>query len=207
MPDRNPPIHIVAISGSLREVSYTRCAVSLALEGAAGLGATTQLIDLRDYELIMVDGRDSSAYPEGVKRLREHVARADGIILGTPSYHSSVSGVLKNALDLMGFAEFEGKIVGLVGVAGGRVGAIDALDSLRTIGRSLHAWVIPDQVSIPQAFNQFDADGQPKDKELRDRLLRLGQQVARFAVLHTARETLDFLREWEQAPENPGGNQ
>ena len=75
MPDRNPPIHIVAISGSLREVSYTRCAVSLALEGAAGLGATTQLIDLRDYELIMVDGRDSSAYPLDRRSRRARVAR------------------------------------------------------------------------------------------------------------------------------------
>ena len=68
-----------------------------------------------------------------------HVAFA---ILATPEYHGGSSGVLKNALDLMGFDEFEGKMVGLVGVSGGRMGAVDALNTLRNIGRALHAWVV-----------------------------------------------------------------
>jgi multimeric flavodoxin WrbA len=91
--------------------------------------------------------------------LREEVKHAEGIILGTPEYHGGYSGVLKNALDLMGFEEFEGKMLGLVGVSGGAMGAFGAMNSLREVGRALHAWVVPDQASIPQAWQEFDETG------------------------------------------------
>ena len=48
--------------------------------------------------------------------------------------------MLKNVMDLMGFDEFQGKMIGLVGVSGGALGASNALATLRTIGRALHAW-------------------------------------------------------------------
>jgi Predicted flavoprotein len=116
--------------------------VEAALEGAAESGAETRLIDLNGYNLIFRAGQDETGYPSDVARLRAEVKQADGIILGTPEYHGSLSGVLKNALDLMGFDEFEGKMIGLVGVSGGQMGAFDALKTLRNIGRALHAWVI-----------------------------------------------------------------
>lgn len=169
------PIRVVAICGSLRPGSYTRMALQTALRGAADLGASTQLIDLRDYELVFCDGKqDESRYPQDVFRLRQEVRAAHGIILGTPEYHGGMSGVLKNALDLMGFDELEGKLIGLVGVSGGRFGAVTGMASLRVVGRALHAWVLPEQVAIPQAWEAFDAAGDPKDPELRDRLLALG---------------------------------
>ena len=93
----------------------------------------------------------------------------------------------------------------LVGVSGGRAGALNALDGLRSIGRGLHAWVIPKQVSIPEAWKAFHADGSLNDQELENRLLEVGQQVARFAYLHTSETAMDFLRLWETAPQNPGG--
>ena len=74
------------------------------------------------------------------------------------------------------------------------------------IGRALHAWVIPEQVSIPQAWKLFDDAGQLRHEDLHRRLFELGQQVARFAYLHTSKQTLDFLKAWEIAPENPGGD-
>jgi NAD(P)H-dependent FMN reductase len=78
---------------------------------------------------------------------------------------------------------------------------------LRTIGRSLHAWIIPEQVSIPQAWKMFDdATGNLRDKDLEHRLKEIGRQVARFAYLHTSEEALEFLRLWESAPVNPGGD-
>ena len=139
MPDHTTPaIRVVGLSGSLRDGSYTRLAVQIALRGAAELGAETRLLDLRDYELPFCDGRvDEATCPPDVLRLRRDLRAAQGIILGTPEYHASFSGVLKNALDLMGFDEFEGKMLGLVGVSGGRLGAINALNSLRMVGRAL----------------------------------------------------------------------
>src|SRR5579863_6524647 len=133
MSEKEQPIRIAGISGSLRAGSYTRRAVERALEGAAQNGAETRLIDLRDYNLVFRDGGDGAGYPADVLRLRAEVKEADGLILGTPEYHGSFSGVLKNALDLMGFSEFEGKMIGLVGVAGGQAGA-HGLTGLRSIG-------------------------------------------------------------------------
>ena len=115
------PISIAGICGSLRKGSYTRQAVRIALQGAEEVGAQTRLIDLRDYDLIFCDGKeDESTYPEGVFHLRSDVKQAQGLILGTPEYHGNLSGVLKNALDLMGFEEIEGKMIGLVGVSAAR---------------------------------------------------------------------------------------
>lgn len=204
--DTEQSIRIVAICGSLRRGSYTRQALDIALAGAAELGAQTQLINLRDYELVFCDGeKDKSRYPADVFKLQDQVKQAQGIILGTPEYHGGMSGVLKNALDLMGFHEFEGKMIGLVGVSGGQMGAVDALNSLRTIGRALHAWVVPQQVLIARAWQQFDSAGKLKDANLDQRLREVGRQVARFAYLHSSQETQEFLRLWEEAPENPGG--
>ena len=124
-------ILVVGICGSLRSGSYTRMAVEVALRGAQDVGAKTQMIDLRDYKLAFCDGRkEDDAYPEDVFKLREQVREAQGLILGSPEYHGGYSGVLKNALDLMGFDEIEGKMIGLVGVAGGALGAVNALNRL-----------------------------------------------------------------------------
>ena len=202
----DPRVSVVGICGSLREKSYTRMALAVALQGAAEVGAATRLIDLRDYDLVFCNGNNAADLPEGVLRLRREVRAAQGILLGTPEYHGGYSGVLKNALDLMGFDEFEGKMVGLIGVGAGRMGAFNALNGLRSIGRALHAWVIPEQVSIAQAGKEFDESGRLRDPELARRVKEVGRNVARFSFLHTSEQALEFLRLWEEAPENPGGD-
>jgi NAD(P)H-dependent FMN reductase len=205
--DLNKNITVIGICGSLRNISYTRAALKIALKGAEESGVNTELIDLREYNLVFCDGGESEEdYPEDVHRLKKKVYEAEGIILGTPEYHGSVSGVLKNALDLLGFREFEGKMVGLVGVSGGEMGAVNALNSLRNIGRSLRAWVLPSQVSIPQVANIFDSDGNIKNKNLENRLKQIGSRVARFASLHSSESAQNFLIAWEEAPSNPGGS-
>jgi NAD(P)H-dependent FMN reductase len=199
-------VQVAGICGSLRRESFTRMALQVALAGAKEAGARTQLIDLRDYQLIFCDGKeDESGYPQDVFKLREEVRAAQGIILATPEYHGGYSGVLKNALDLMGFEEFEGKMLGLVGVSGGGMGAFGALNNLRAVGRALHAWVIPEQTSIPEAWKVFDASGSLTESNLEKRLKDVGRQVARFAYLHTSQQAQEFLRAWECAPVNPGG--
>jgi len=204
----NPPeqdILVVGMSGSLRQGSYSRMALRVALEGAEELGARAELIDLRAYDLPFCDGSNSEAetHPD-VAKLRDLVSNAQGVILSTPEYHGSFSGVLKNALDLMGFAEFEGKMIGLLSVSGGEIGGLNGLNSLRAIGRTLHAWVIPEEVSIPRAYKKFDDRGKVPDDSLRERILELGRQVARFSYLHTSKQTNEFLELWEEAPVNPG---
>ena len=197
-------ITIVGICGSLNPRSSTRRALAIALSGAEGFGAKTALLDLCDYHLPFAGARHNpDDYPD-VARLSEAVKNADGILWGTPEYHGSYSGVLKNALDLMGFDEFEGKMIGLVGVASGSIGAINALDHLRAVGRQLHAWVLPNQVSVARAKEAFTEDDRMKNPDLEARLTKLGADVARFAFLHSATAE-DFIRSWEKAAENPGG--
>ena len=201
-----PAVRVVGLCGSIRPGSYTHMALRIALQGAQDVGAETQLITLRDYQLIFCDGKeDESKYPDDVFRLREEVGSAQGIILGTPEYHGGFSGVLKNALDLMGFSELEGKMIGLIGVSGGALGAANALSSLRTIGRAVHAWLVPEQAMIPEAYKAFDKDGNLKDKDLENRVKKVGQQVARFAYLHTSKRAQEFVEAWQGAPLNPGG--
>jgi FMN reductase len=186
-------IQVVGICGSIRKGSHTRIALQLALEGAREAGAQIRLIDLCDYQLIFCDGKDDeSEYPDDVFRLREEVAAAQGILLATPDYHGGYSGVLKNALDLMGGAQFKGKVTGLLGVSGGSMGAIGALNGLREVCRSLHAWVVPEQAVIPEAWDAFDESGVLKDAGLEERLKEVGRQVALFAHLHNSGKSIDF---------------
>jgi FMN reductase len=179
------PCKIIGISGSLRSGSYTTLAVRLALKGAEELECQGKLIDLRDYQLLFCDGKDDeSQFPKDVFRLREEVKQAHGIILGTPEYHGGYSGVLKNALDLMGFEEFEGKMLGLLGVSGGAMGAFGAMNSLREVGRALHAWVVPEQASIPQAWQEFDDAGNLKNPKLDERVRQVGRCLWRDQTAH-----------------------
>jgi FMN reductase len=197
---------IVGICGSLRKESYTRMALKVALRGAEDAGAEAQLIDLRDYQLVFCDGGDrSDDLPKDVGRLRDEVKRAQGILLATPEYHGGYSGVLKNALDLMGFDEFEGKMIGLVGVSGGNTGAFGALSALRSVGRALHAWVVPKQAAVANVDEVFDDKGKCKDEAIEKRLKAVGRQVAKFASLHNSEQAREFLQFWEAATENPGG--
>jgi len=202
------PVKIVAICGSLRPGSFTRMALNIVLCGAKEAGAEIELLDLKDYQMVFCgsnidDQGNEVEYPQDILNLRAKVKAADGIILGTPEYHSSYSGVLKNALDLMACEQFEGKMVGLVGVSSGALGANTAINSLRSVGRSLHAWVVPEQVSIPFVDSAFDEDGKVLNDATNQRLIGLGLQVARFATLHNSTHAQEFIKAWEAAPENP----
>jgi NAD(P)H-dependent FMN reductase len=193
-------IRVIGLAGSLRPESATRAAVQYALHGAAEEGAKVSLMDLAAYNLPFLGREREEANVKTVRRFRADLLASDGIILGSPEIHGSVSGVLKNALDLASADEFEGKMVGLVGVAGGRMGATETLSHLRTIGRSLHAWVVPTQASIGDSNDAFDAHGEPIDPEVGSRLKSVGKQVAHFARLHKCENHMQFLKEWEVAP-------
>ena len=105
----------------------------------------------------------------------------------------------------MGFREFQSKVVGLIGIAGGSAGAINTVNGLRIVCRNLRSWVLPLQVSIPNAKNKFDDHGEPLNPNLKERLKEVGRQVTKFAFLHNSKQIKEFLQLWEQGPQNPGG--
>ena len=107
--------------------------------------------------------------------------------------------MLKNALDLMSPAEIRGKVLGFVGVSGGTMGATNALIGLRTVGRALHTWVLPEQASIPEVYKAFGEERRLNDPGLEGRLKDVGRRVARFAYLHTSWEAQEFLGALKEA--------
>jgi NAD(P)H-dependent FMN reductase len=161
-------VKIVGIAGSLRPGSYSQQALAVAAQRVAALGAEVEILDLRSLNLPFCDGSDEYPNFPDVAKLRQAFLQADGIILSTPEYHGSVSGVLKNALDLMGFDELSDKVTGLISVLGGQSNS-NALNDLRTIMRWVHAWVIPEQVAIGQAWKAFDQQGNLIDQKLSER--------------------------------------
>jgi NAD(P)H-dependent FMN reductase len=171
---------VVAICGSLRDESTTRASLRHALGAASRAGGDPELLDLRyvDLPVFDADRRDRGDGPE----LRDRVARADGVILGTPVYHGTVASPLKNALDYCGRDEFEDTTVGLLATAGGPFPA-GARAHLREVGRYLRATVLSHPVAIPEAY-QAVSDGDLVDDDLAERTADLGRQVARYAGLH-----------------------
>ena len=169
-------VKVVGIVGSLRTDSYSALALHEAINRVKDLGAEVEILDLRDMTLPFCDG--GSEYPDypDVEVLRDKVKAADGLILATPEYHGSVSGVLKNALDLMSFEHLSGKVVGSISVLGGQSNS-NALNDLRIIVRWVHGWVIPEQIAVGQAWQAFDSEGKIKDEKLSQRFDGFAQSL------------------------------
>ena len=169
-------VKIVAINGSLRPQSHSYQALEQAAQRVRALGAEVEILDLRTMELPFCNGGDDYADFPDVEKLRSTVRQADGLILSTPEYHGSISGVMKNALDLMSFDHLAGKVTGTISVLGGQSNS-NALNDLRVIMRWVHAWVIPEQIAIGQAWQAFDEEGKLLDQKLSQRLDKFAQSL------------------------------
>src|SRR5215218_7441301 len=102
-------LKILAVSGSMREGSYSRRALEVVLEAARRRGAETALLDLRTARLpIYIPDAPPDAAGH-VAPVTEAVGWADALVLGSPDYHGSMSGAIKNFLDYH-WEEFTGKL-------------------------------------------------------------------------------------------------
>jgi NAD(P)H-dependent FMN reductase len=171
------PPQVAAIAGSLRKGSITRIALRDTLQAAKRRGANTDLLDLRDFELPVYNPDTDEA--GDANAFRRRIRDADAIVLGTPIYHGSYASPLKVALDYSGFDEFENTTVGLLAVAGGSF-PVTALDHLRSVMRSLDAWVLPHQVALPNASSVVE-DGRIVDADIEARIETLGEQMVQYA--------------------------
>jgi len=170
---------ILTLVGSLREGSYAALAARVAASAAEAAGARVTVFDLAGLPLC--DGRkDAATYPPQVADLRARVLAADALLLATPEYHNSFSGVLKNALDLLSADQLSGKLCGLISVAGGN-SAMSSLSHLRIVLRAVHAWVLPQQAMVPEAWRAFGPDGEVREKGIAGRLREVGRLLAEHA--------------------------
>ncbi|MBD8677860.1 NADPH-dependent FMN reductase [Sphingomonas sp. CFBP 13720] len=148
--------HIVALGGTLRPTSATASALERALAHATAHGARTTLltgpaIDFPNYE--PASAADHAGIAAFVATLRD----ADGIIVGSPGYHGTLSGLVKNALDHVELLSrddrvyFDGMPVGVVATAAGWQAAVATMQTLRTVAHALRGWPTPLGVAINTA--------------------------------------------------------
>ena len=154
---------MVAICGSLRKGSTNRLLLRH-LAGLAPHGVAVEIVEI--HPIPVYDGDlDAAGPPEAVRALKERVARADALILGSPEYNYSVPGSLKNAIDWCSRPAadiprvFGGKPLGLVGSSTGpggtRLGQVAWLPVLRGLEVSL----FPDMLFVAHAATAFGPDG------------------------------------------------
>ena len=144
-----PRPFIVGLGGTVRPGSTSETALARALAWAQGAGATSELFGGAFMaSLPIYNPDDAGPHPER-DRLLEAVRRADGLIVATPGYHGSVSGLVKNALDsLEGLSGetrpyFDGRAVGCIVAASGAQAAGSTLAALRAIVHALRGWPTP----------------------------------------------------------------
>lgn len=189
---------ILGLGGSRRPGSATTLALRVALEGAEEAGAAITHLDLADLDLPMFDGTYSiEGYSPSEQKVIMHlldaVDNAHGVILASPTYHNTISGAMKNALELMEIGKKDipsrlaGKVVGLVTVQGGTSGTgNNTLTTMLLAARAMHGWVAPTMVAVLASRSAFDSKGQAVDVAIDARLRGLGAEVAQMSEVFAA---------------------
>ncbi len=160
------PVHVLGFAGSLRQGSYNRAVLRAAGELAPG-GMSLEVFDLSPIPLYNAD-IEAAGVPEPVRQFKERMAAADALLIVTPEYLYSVSGVLKNALDWASRPSKDSplnrKPAAITG-AGGLFGTVRAQGHLRQI--LLHNGVLvlaKPEVYITRCREKFDVDGRLVDE-------------------------------------------
>jgi FMN reductase len=120
----------------------------------------------------------------------ETVRQASALIIASPGYHGSISGVVKNALDLLEETARDAKRpyladmpVGLIATAYGWQATGSTIAALRSIVHALRGWPTPFAAAINSQMTKFDEEGGANEPAVVEQLCMVGRQVARFAPL------------------------
>ncbi|RAG81753.1 FMN reductase [Streptacidiphilus pinicola] len=176
------PARIVALCGSTRTPSTTERALGIAAAHARSLGAQVDFFS-GSRLLLPHYGTPGAPLSSAALDLLTAVASADGLLLGSPCYHGSVSGLLKNALDHLeelrddASPYLDGRAVGCIAVGRGTQGPANTLRALRDIVHALRGWPTPLGVTVDSA-----ACSALTNHDTQDRLKLVARQVATFAT-------------------------
>ncbi len=183
----NRPL-ILGIGGTTRQGSSSEHVLRAALSEIEALGART--ICLAGPDLVFPlyapenPGRDDKA-----SHFVDLVRQADGLVISSPGYHGSISGLIKNALDYIEDTArdpriyLDGRAVGCVACAYGWQATGSTLTALRTIVHALRGWPTPLGITANTGLPLFDARGDCIDDSLRSSLQILARQIMHFVKL------------------------
>ncbi|MEO3778483.1 NAD(P)H-dependent oxidoreductase [Micromonospora sp. B11E3] len=171
---------VVMVSGSLRPGSTSERVAEWCARECAAYGARTIVFPGAALQFPFYRPGLSRTHA-GAREFLDALGRADGVVLVSPAYHGTVSGLLKNALDYVNDLDgprpfLDGRPVGCVAVGAGAQGAVSTLATLRTVCHALRAWPTPLGVTVTDP-HAFDAQQTEADPECRTRMSALLAQV------------------------------
>jgi FMN reductase len=182
---------ILGIGGTTRDNSSSEIALRVAMREAAALGADIAIVSGSALVLPMYDpARAENKRPP--EEFLDLVRKADGIVISTPGYHGSFSGMIKNALDyieeLRGDERpyLEGRAVGLIVCAYGWQATGTTLTGMRSVVHALRGWPTPLGISINSSVTKLHPDGRCDDDNIVRNLAAMARQVVDFATFSRA---------------------
>ncbi len=179
---------IVGIGGTLRDGSSTERLVAAVLDACASMGAQTQMFGGSTLKALPHFNPESAERTTGERALVDAVRDADAVVIGSPGYHGGVSGLVKNAIDLLedlardARPYFDGRPVGLVVSAAGWQATGVTLAALRGITHAMRGWPTPLGIAVNTvAQKPFAADGSLADPEIAGAVAMQARQIMQFA--------------------------
>lgn len=182
-PFGHPP-RILLLYGSLRERSFSRLAVEEAARLLRFFGAETRIFDPSDLPL---PGRIPGDDHPAVHELRELAIWSEGQVWCGPERHGQITGVMKTQIDhlplsLGAVRPTQGRALAVMQVSGGSQ-SFNSVNTLRLLGRWMRMFTIPNQSSVPKAWQEFDDAGRMRPSPLYDRIVDVMEELVRFTVL------------------------
>jgi arsenic resistance protein ArsH len=194
------PPRILLLYGSLRERSYSRLLVLEAGRLLTRMGAEVRLFD--PHGLPLPDGA-AKDHPK-VAELRALSLWSEGQVWCSPERHGAVSGVFKSQIDWLpleegGVRPTQGRTLAVMQVSGGSQ-SFNAVNGLRVLGRWMRMVTIPNQSSVPKAYQEFDEAGRMKPSPYYDRVVDVMEELMKFTLLLRGR-TAYFLDRYSERKE------
>jgi chromate reductase len=176
---------ILAFAGSSRTDSFNKKLVKIAAKGAEQAGGEVTVADLRDFPMPLYDGdlEAREGLPPAAKAWKRLLMSHDGFLIASPEYNSSISALLKNAIDWASRTEtedepplvcFKGKVASLMSASPGNLGGLRGLVTVRSILNNIGTLVLPEQVAISKAHEAFTEDGALKNVRQQASVEQLG---------------------------------
>jgi len=177
-------IKILAIAGSLRKNSYNHGLLKLAKENAPS-NCKIEIFELKDIPIYCQD--NEVPVPEIVNQFKKKIEEADAILVATPEYNHSISGVLKNAIDWgsrpWGNNSWKDKRVGIMGASTSDRGTSAAQSHLRQILSALRVQILnTPEVMITATEKNFDAKGNVIDLKTKESVVKLIDALSAFST-------------------------